>query len=455
MREDDWKKLCRNVYEKNCILLLGPEFPIELVSGNKESTISKLLSNKIKEEIRSFDRLPNSLLGQLDYRELAQLAGDYINYKEVDRKISREDLETLLSDYFNEVKSDIKSDYFTKLASLPFTFIVNTGYTNFFQDQLIQLDKMPDSSYYNFRGNKVDLVQSSAGDSLGTELHPFVYNLFGCIDNPCSMVISENDLIQFVINIISRNPGLPANVRSELANQQKSFLFIGFGFLSKSWYFRILLQALESNNKAKMSYALECVNNIQNDQDPTFLFFRDELKVSLYYFDQKKFIETLVERYNKYYGSVPISQPSDAPTAFISYKSEDYERVNEICQRLKKQGIDVWIDKERLQGKWEASIASQISNSDAFILMQSRQVKNSPINYVNVEIKEALNRSRYYASDADFIFPSYIDTKESIITDYPSLLSINSYDLTQPDKIDQLAKDIKRSYERNKRKRAA
>lgn len=210
-----------------------------------------------------------------------------------------------------------------------------------------------------------------------------------------------------------------------------------------------------------MSYALECINNIQNDEDPTILFFRDELKLSLYRLDQKEFIDSLVTSYTAYnekrksIGGADKSIAENSPKVFISYKSEDFARVSEICQRLKKQGINAWMDRERLQGKWVESIASEIAGSDAFLLMQSEQIRNSPVNYVNVEIKEAIRKAGYFQSEADFIFPAYIDSSASILTEYPQLLAINSYDLTDLTKIDQLAKDLKRSYERNKRKRAA
>lgn len=461
MRKEDWDKLCRNIYEKECILLLGSEFPLLDTTNNSPATFSGLLADRLKEELQSFDRVPAFIANHLDERELSQLSCDYINYSGPDKKIARFDLETLVADYLTDVEPRVQSEYFEKLASLPFTFIVNTNYTNFFNNQLSNLDKVPESAYYNYRGNKIDLVDSVNNDELGTELHPFVFNLFGSVLDPASLVLSENDLVQFVINIISKNPGLPANVKSQLSNQNKCFLFLGFGFLAKSWYFRILLQALESNNKGRMSYALECINNIQNDEDPTILFFRDELKLSLYRLDQKEFIDSLVTSYTAYnekrksIGGADKSIAENSPKVFISYKSEDFARVSEICQRLKKQGINAWMDRERLQGKWVESIASEIAGSDAFLLMQSEQIRNSPVNYVNVEIKEAIRKAGYFQSEADFIFPAYIDSSASILTEYPQLLAINSYDLTDLTKIDQLAKDLKRSYERNKRKRAA
>ncbi len=462
MRKEDWEKLCRNIYEKKCILFLGSEFPLEFPDGQNttRTSFSKLLSAKIADELNNYP-WASRRIRNIQERELSQLAGDYINYTDVNRSLSRESLENILINYFDDVRQQIQSPSFVELCSLPFYFIVDTNYDTFFSDQLYKHNKSPQTAYYNFKGNKIDLVETLTDDTIGTERHPFVYNLFGRTSYPSSLVVSENDLIQFVINIISKNPGLPANIKSELANTEKCFLFIGFGFLAKNWYFRILLQALESSNKGRMSYALECIDNISNDEDPTILFFRDELKVSLYHYDQQKFIETLVESYKSYADkrksdTVQDASLYDVPKVFISYKSEDYDTALNIYTKLKKLGLNPWLDKKRLSGMWEENIAKEINQSDSFLLVQSRSLKENPVNYVNIEIKTAIAKAKYYQPESDFLFPTFIDSGDSILKDkYQFLNEINSYDLTVTEKLDQLAKDIKRSYERNKRKRAA
>ena len=457
IKHKDGERLCRNIYEGNCIVLLGPEFPLEETGTGSSTSFTQLLAAKLREDVSQFDKLPDSVAEHLEQRDVSQLIFDYINYGDNDKGPNRRDLEAITGEYLSGTGNRFSSESFAKLADLPFTFFVNTNYTYFFADCLRQTGKMPRTDYYDFRGNKKDLVNAASLDDLGTRQEPFLYNLFGLATDPRSLVLSENDMVQLIINIISKNPGLPANVKSELANNDKSFLFLGFGFLSRSWYFRILLQVLDSNNKKAMSYALECIDNIPNDEDPTVLFFRQELKLSLYRYDQKAFINELAEKWQVYMqkkkaigGDAALAE--DAPRAFISYKSEDFEQVNAIAQRLKTQGINVWIDRERLQGKWADAIANEISVVDAFVLMQSKEVKNTPVNYVNVEIRRAMERAMRYKNEADFLFPCYLDDSSSVITEYDMLEKINSYDLSQPEKIDQLAKDIKRSYERNKRK---
>lgn len=471
MNEQDWIKLCKNIFEKKCILLIGADFPVEIMEAGaeKSTSFSGILSGMIVDELVAVQKrklqqmglsslLPPEAFRMYAKKELAQLATEYINSIETDKKICRESLELLVGNHLEETTGTISSACFDMLAALPFTFIVDTNYSNYFYNRLQKNNKSPRKAYYNFKGDKIDILKGKAAgpdESLGSEYEPFIFNLFGSIEDTSSLVISENDMIQFIINLISRNPGLPANIKTELSNTEKCFLFMGFGMQAKNWYFRILLNALESGNKERMSYALECLGDVDNNQDPTILFFRDELKVTLHHCDNKSFIKTLTEHYAKYEEkrvdrNKEVAVPADAPKAFISYKSEDYETANKIYLRLRSNGIDAWLDKERLSGNWSEMIKSEIHNSNAFLLIQSRNLKQSPVNYVNVEIREALDRARYYQREEDYFFPSYIDSYDSVLSSPEILSEIQSINLSSIELVDRLSKDIKRSYERNK-----
>jgi hypothetical protein len=456
MKQADWKKLCKNIYEQNTILVLGAEFPIEIVRGNHPTTFAQLLAARIIKELKSIKTLPDNIVNHLDSKDYLQLVTDYLNYKHIDPTLGREDLECLLKDYLTQLLPKIKSEYFQKLMSLPFTTVVHTNYTTFFQDQLQQAGRLSTSEYFNFRKPEEGGARLQAVELNRPGLKTHVFNLFGSIDEGSSLVLSESDLIDFALGIISKNPDLPVSIKNQLADPQKSLLFLGVSFITKSWYFRMLLHALESHRKTKMSYAVLCSNDQRKYDKLTAQVLKDELKVTLCDITQKDFIRILLDHYNKYIGkaTMPGLTPS-LPTVFVSYKSEDFKKVQEVCQRLKLHGIDTWIDKERLQGNWKEKIAEQIKQSDAFLLIQSQQLRTSPISYVNVEIKEALKRSKYYQSEADFIFPGCIDPNTGDFVTHPDLSEINFYDLTKTNKIDQLAKDIKASYQKNMIKKAA
>src|SRR5262249_18843750 len=106
---------------------------------------------------------------------------------------------------------------------------------------------------------------------MGTPEAPLVYHLFGSVVQPQSLVLTETDLLNFMVKIIAREPGLPENIRTELQKESKTFLFLGFGI--RHWYFRILLHVLKLYQSKNRSYALEKLNNVQSEAVQQTVFF--------------------------------------------------------------------------------------------------------------------------------------------------------------------------------------
>jgi hypothetical protein len=58
---------------------------------------------------------------------------------------------------------------------------------------------------------------------------------------------------------------------------------------------------------------------------------------------------------------------------FISYSRQDTNTVDEIVARLKRDGVDVWIDRVNIKGGdlWTVAIVEAIDTADSFVLMLS------------------------------------------------------------------------------------
>jgi hypothetical protein len=468
MQDKDWDQLCSNIYENKCILFIGSEFPVEIVGEDNtktESTFSKLLYGKIFEEIREIKRLEyqkdededdedlvNERLSRYMQknhanRELSELANDFFK-RNTDKN---NNLYAKLADYLFSANHFLESEYFTKLIRLPFTVLINTNYDNFFYKKLKEVKSETRQDYYNYKGDKKELVLTETED-IASEEQPFVYNLFGSVNKPASMAVNEFDLIQLLSNIISNNPGLPKNLRSVLADAENCFLFLGFGVIAKNWYFRILLYTLGSKDKKLMSYALESIQHIADDKDPTMIFFRDGLNVSLSHANQKEFIDELTRRYNAFLEKQEQKNQEEEtyghPYVFISYKGEDHTAVRDIVAKLRTHNVFPWLDKSRLTARYNDEIAEAImQKADFFLLLESESMKNTPINYVNKEIRMAVKRGTSYPNDISFVFRGYIDNKQSIRMDFPELNELHVFNLTDEEDIKRLAKELKRAYE--------
>jgi hypothetical protein len=463
MTDKVWHKLCENIRDGKCILMLGSEFPVELSEGDRmrETTFNKILFEKIASEIPDTPRKPADYEQTLTLKELAQLARDYTIYSDQKLADARVELKNMVANYLmHDIGDKLSSQYFDLLASMPFYFFVNTNYCDFFFNHLSKVGKKPRNYYYHFQGPQIDISNVTSGSvEIGTSAEPFVFNLYGSVREPDSIAISDYDLVQLLCKIISKDPALPADVRTVLTNEDTSILFLGFGILSKNWYFRIMLHALTLGNKKTMSYALDHFDDINYDRDPTVLFFRDELKVCLYHLDQKSFIQTLSDKYTAFTSGTNEASIASGSSGthkakvFVSYVREDIQKAASIVERLNSSFTVLWDQSDEFTGDWEQRIDRMINEADAFVLLQSKNLRNKPITVVNTEIRLAQERAKRFPRMEYFLFPGFIDEKTSMMddSDCDFIKKINNWNLSDTANVDRLTTEILRCQERIKR----
>ena len=348
-------------------------------------------------------------------------------------------LSDLIDKFFFNNHNNIESAVFKKLIKdLPFTFIVDTNYTSFLADELSEQGKKPTKEFYNYRGRAQRII-----DVEEHEMHPFLYNLFGSTEEPKSVVYTENDLIEFVVNLIRLDPGLPKDVKSVLADPERDFLFIGFGMIARNWYFRVLLHALESNKKDNLSFAIDNLNGIDPENN-ILIYFRDELRMRLVSQPIEEFVDELISKYN----ALP-QNGFNRLRVFISHKSEDFKHAMRVHDRLKeKHNMEPWIDRHHDTEMWEETISNEIGKTNAFVLIQSKALLASAENNVYSEMKIAIKRSFKYNTPSFFLYPGYVDGFENRLTEPNDIAPINPWDLSTDEGIDKMARAIKRNNER-------
>ena len=89
-------------------------------------------------------------------------------------------------------------------------------------------------------------------------------------------------------------------------------------------------------------------------------------------------------------------RPSDNPEYyFLSYNSEDADRVSEIVVQMSQFGINLWYDKGVEYGeKWEKIIAEKIHDCQAVVLFFTKGILSKENSYVEKEYKIALKFQR-------------------------------------------------------------
>jgi hypothetical protein len=265
------------------------------------------------------------------------------------------------------------------------------------------------------------------------------------------LVLTENDLLDFLVAMVSKNPPLPNNVRSELQKKGKSFLFLGFGI--KHWYLRILLHVLKFNQADSRSFALEAFQaQSPLDFDQTILFYKTGYKIEVFDEEIEAFVRELHERFQ---AAETSSQPAlSAPSGhqarvFLSYASENQAAAQRLYQELREGGIDPWMDTTGIGpgAKWDETIEEKLKEVDYVCVLQSHALARKSIGYVNKEISLALKRQELAQRGVLYLIPLQID--DGLRLD--ALKEYQTLDVRSDEAVKSLISTIKRDFQRRSR----
>lgn len=94
---------------------------------------------------------------------------------------------------------------------------------------------------------------------------------------------------------------------------------------------------------------------------------------------------------------------------FISYSQQDEDWASKIRKVLKKEGLDVWDDREILPGdNWAAKVSEALQESEAMVVLLSHNSLSS--NNVRREIEYALGEKQY----KDRLIPVIVGERQNL-----------------------------------------
>lgn len=430
--DEDWDTLIDPIQTGKCILMLGPDAAGEEIGG-RFTPLTEILANNLAANSQ-IKEMAESLKVPIDTSNLAQVS---LYYEMMTKRRVRPKVEE-----FYKARQNQTSQFHENLAALPFHLAITSTPDDMFCNALSKADKRPMKAHYDFSGDRNDLITGGTG----TANAPLVFYLYGTIENPNSLVLTENDFLDFLVKIASGNPPLPSNILSELRDREKSFLFLGFGF--RHWYLRILLHILQVESKKYSSFALEQFD-VDRFRDTIYFFSESDYKIQICNAELIGFTKELRNRYAKM-SPVTLSKPQlrDAPTVFICHASEDKEYAARLYGQMETKGFKPWLDKENLRGGvlWDNQIQRTIKEIDYFVVLNSKALSEKDIGYVNKEITFALERQPEFR-ERIFIIPVRID-------DSPLLKMFEPFqviDLRDPNQTDKLFNTISRDHQIRKR----
>jgi TIR domain/SIR2-like domain len=449
MKERYWTNLVSSLRHRRCILVLGPEV---------RTGVSSYSAGDAAAPPTYADALKVKLIAELeeDGRRVTatNLAGVAQQYEDADG-FGSNTLRSQAARFYDSAPLE-PSAVHKVLALLPFPLIISTCHDRLLADALKQAEKTPVVYRYNLRGDRGDNPEFAVSGAEGT---PVVYHLFGTFEEPQSLVLSENDLLDFLIAVISERPPMPNSLRRALQRPGVSLLFVGFGI--RHWYLRVLLKALVRSlllGGSGGAVALEPLlhEEPEFDRQQTILFYQRGTRVEVCGDDIPSFVAELQRRLaaegGVSAGTMPIGKRLPV---FVSYASEDRALAARLFASLQSAGFEPWLDKDALRGgeDWNLMIEDQLRESDYVLVLETPALAGKRVGYVNKEIAIARDQAQRYRGS--FLVPLEAGglSPDQRIAELGSYQHLPLRESNFDDDIAALVSTLRRDYQRRQRER--
>lgn len=194
------------------------------------------------------------------------------------------------------------------LASLPLPVYITTNYDNLLMRALAAQGKKPrrELCRWNKYLKDVRSVFDSADGFTPDKDNPVVFHLHGHDDVPESLVLTEDDYLDFLVNV-SRARVLPPQIEQALTGA--SLLFVGYRLADINFrvIFRGLIGSLDASLR-RISISVQHPRKVaegNSEQVKHYLakYFK-KLEVQVYWGSAEGFAQELGERWRKYKGGV-------------------------------------------------------------------------------------------------------------------------------------------------------
>jgi SIR2-like domain len=187
------------------------------------------------------------------------------------------------------------------VASLPLPVFVTTNYDSFMVSALEQVGKDPkqDICRWNSAVKPVPGVLADDPAFVPTPANPLVFHLHGHFALPQSLVLTEDDYLDFLVAVSREESLLPHQIQRALAGS--SLLFIGYRLAD--WDFRVLHRGLVTAGEPSLRYLSVTVQLPHKEVEQEYLDkYFSKLDLRVYWGSAQEFATELRERWDAFDG---------------------------------------------------------------------------------------------------------------------------------------------------------
>jgi len=375
----NWNKLVDAISNDECVLVLGPNIAT-IERDGQQVTLQQLLAEFLALKLNQLQ--PNSSFintSNLAYiaKQLEDALLPQCNFKE---GRARTRLGELIEQFYSQY--DISHfPVFEKLAKLPFRFIVNTCPDHFLLEAFHDENKFDASSvFYHYKNPSHNNGIDTSKKSISSDA-PLMFNLFGSVANPESMIITEADQLVFLDTILQQEytAGIPNKIAMEFTSSrekdsEKNFIFLGFDF--NQWHLRLILHLINRYQKQKETYAIQ---NPKDISDLTNFFYKRNFEVEFVDFAPQQFATSFLQKINT---TEVAPQDTTRLNAFLVFDEADEAIKNAFDTHLAvlkgNEFIQTWDESKIAAGDERYQvIEDKLKQADIILLLVTANLFNS------------------------------------------------------------------------------
>jgi hypothetical protein len=320
LSQQNWENLLNAIDQDNCIPFIG------------QSTLE--FFNQVDDQaFTTYPELAKEWADKYDYPiggayELPKIA-QYLAINEGREKFPKE----TMCNKFKQMKApDFSSDRFNKsphaiLAQLNLSIYTTTNYDHFMEEALKNQGKQPETEICRWNQELINDIQSEDIPSKfgkkskykPTPNNPIVFHFHGSINYPQSLVLTERDYFDFVINTNKfelEKDTIPSFLRKELKNS--SLLFIGYSLNDDNFrsIFQGALTFMATVSRNRTSIAVIQIpssesDNIKKEKVKKYMekYTANMFEIIVYWGDSHEFIEDLRNKWREFKNKSTTSGP--------------------------------------------------------------------------------------------------------------------------------------------------
>ena len=330
LEEKDWALLLQRIKEGKCTPFIGAG-----ACAGKIPVGSQIAS----EWAKKYDYPMQDSYDLIHVAQFVAVTEDSMTTKEEICKKIKELLKGVTNEYF-----ETPDELYGVLADLPLPVYLTTNYDDLLERALESRGKEPIQEICRWNKRLMEL-KTMLSDFDPTPERPLVFHLHGSCEVPESLVLTEDDYLDFLAAISEVQKMIPPRIQDAFAGT--SLLFLGYSIAD--WDLKVIFQlfTLRSISRTHMSVQLvpSNVSEAQKKEAQEYLDkYFEGLHIQVYWQDCREFAAELKTRWERLDKELQVKKE----------KAAEKEKAEKILQMEKKRS-----EKERAENELQEKAESR------------------------------------------------------------------------------------------------